>query len=108
MLLDDSAGPDDGMVHVAPMSHGPGRRCSPTYIARRAQHHARQVRPGCVLRGRGAAGGTSTFVVPTMIRMLLDAPECTPERLAIRNMTYGGAPMPVALAEEAIEASGRC
>ena len=32
----------------------------------------------CSSRRCPSSGGTSTFVVPTMIRMLLDAPDCTP------------------------------
>ena len=41
------------------------------------------------------AGGTETLIVPTMIRMVLDEPTYTPERLVnLRRMTYGGSPMP--------------
>ena len=64
--------------------------------ARRPQHHAAQVRSRHASSRRCAtSGGTSTFVVPTMIRMLLDAPSARSHGVArIRNITYGGAPMP--------------
>ena len=73
----------------------PGTSPSPSSIQARFSKRCRR------------SGGTSTFVVPTMIRMLLDSPHCTPASVAgIRNITYGGAPMPVALAEEAMSVFG--
>jgi acyl-CoA synthetase (AMP-forming)/AMP-acid ligase II len=107
MLLDEfSAGPDDGMVHVAPMSHGSGSKILAYYVRGARNITLPKFDPGTFLHACTTLGGTSTFVVPTMIRMLLDAPERRAHDLTIRNITYGGAPMPGALAEEAIEAFG--
>jgi acyl-CoA synthetase (AMP-forming)/AMP-acid ligase II len=108
MLLDEfAAKPSDGMIHVAPMTHGSGSKVL-AFFARGARNVTlAKFDPGTFFEAVASSGGTSTFVVPTMIRMLLDAPECTPAALAgIRNVTYGGAPMPVALAEEALSAFG--
>lgn len=107
MLLDEfSARPDDGMVHVAPMSHGSGSKILAYYMRGARNITLPKFDPGQFLRACATHGGTSTFVVPTMIRMLLDAPERTTHDIAIRNITYGGAPMPSTLAEEAMEVFG--
>jgi acyl-CoA synthetase (AMP-forming)/AMP-acid ligase II len=107
MLLDEySAGPDDGMVHVAPMSHGSGSKILAYFMRGARNITLPKFDPGTFLHACSTLGGTSTFVVPTMIRMLLDSPERRTQNVTIRNITYGGAPMPGALAEEAIEAFG--
>jgi acyl-CoA synthetase (AMP-forming)/AMP-acid ligase II len=107
MLLDEfSVGPDDGMVHVAPMSHGSGSKILAYYMRGARNITLAKFDPASLLHACSTLGGTSTFVVPTMIRMLLDAPERRSHGVAIRNITYGGAPMPSALAEEAIDAFG--
>jgi long-chain acyl-CoA synthetase len=108
MLLDEyGVGPADGMVHMAPMSHGSGSKILAYFMRGARNVTMSHFDPGHFFRVVAEEGGTSTFVVPTMIRMLLDAAERhTSEMAAIKNMTYGGAPMPAALAEEAIERFG--
>ncbi|HEV3213336.1 MAG TPA: AMP-binding protein [Acidimicrobiales bacterium] len=108
MLLDEfDARRHDGMVHVAPMSHGSGSKILAYFVRGARNVTLAKFAPATFFAAMRASGGTSTFVVPTMIRMLLDDPGCTPEAVAcIRNLTYGGAPMPVALAEEAIDVFG--
>jgi acyl-CoA synthetase (AMP-forming)/AMP-acid ligase II len=108
MLLDEFCPTEnDGMVHVAPMTHGSGSKIL-AYFTRGARNITlAKFDPGTFFEAVAHSGGTGTFVVPTMIRMLLDAPERDAAWVSrIRNITYGGAPMPVALAEEAIDAFG--
>ncbi|HVX23269.1 MAG TPA: AMP-binding protein [Acidimicrobiales bacterium] len=95
----------DGMVHVAPMSHGSGSKILCFFLRGARNVTLRRFDPTTFFAAVADDGGTSTFVVPTMVRMLLDAPD-RPADLALRNITYGGAPMPPALAEEAIAAFG--
>lgn len=97
--------PADGMVHVAPMSHGSGSKILSFFCRGARNITLRRFDPGSFFAALTEDGGTCTFVVPTMVRMLLDARE-RPADLPLRNVTYGGAPMPPALAEEAIEAFG--
>jgi acyl-CoA synthetase (AMP-forming)/AMP-acid ligase II len=108
MLLDEfSAGESDGMVHVAPMSHGSGSKILAYFIRGARNITLAKFDPELFFDAVISDGGTSTFVVPTMIRMLLDAPGRGKRDLSgIRNITYGGAPMPAALAEEALAAFG--
>ncbi len=50
------------------------------------------------------AGGTETLIVPTMIRMVLDDPSYTPERMAnLQRMTYGGSPMPAGVLKRMLD-----
>jgi acyl-CoA synthetase (AMP-forming)/AMP-acid ligase II len=108
MLLDEyAAGQGDGMVHMAPMSHGSGSKILAYFMRGGRNLTLSKFDPGMFLRVVAEEMGTSTFVVPTMIRMLLDAPERqTGDLSKIKNITYGGAPMPAALAEEAIDVFG--
>ena len=47
---------------------------------------------------------TMTVMVPTMVAMLLDAPEFQPKRLAsLEALVYGAAPMPTALVQRVLE-----
>ena len=95
------------MVHAAPMTHGSGSKILAFYTCGACNVLLSRFDPEAFFAAMHPGGGTSTFVVPTMIRMLLDTPaSLRPPRHSIRNLTYGGAPMPVALAEEAIEAFG--
>src|SRR4051812_43530491 len=57
--------------------------------------------PGAVLDVIERHGVTMTVMVPTMIAMLLNHPNFTPERLATMSvLTYGASPMPTALLEK--------
>ena len=108
MLLEEfSATPDDGMVHVAPMSHGSGSKVLSYYVRGARNITLPKFDPAAFVDAVATKGGTSTFVVPTMIRMLLDHIATTGGMPpGLRGMTYGGAPMPTALTGEAIEAFG--
>ena len=108
MLLDEfSPNENDGMVHMAPMSHGSGSKILAFYTRGARNITLPKFDPELFFKAVTTQGGTSTFVVPTMIRMLLDAPTRSNYDLSsIRNITYGGAPMPAALAEEAFNAFG--
>jgi acyl-CoA synthetase (AMP-forming)/AMP-acid ligase II len=108
MLLDEfSAGPDDGMLHVAPMSHGSGSKVLAYYVRGARNITLPKFDPTAFVDAVATKGATSTFVVPTMIRMLLDHAASIGGVLpGLRGMTYGGAPMPSTLAAEALEAFG--
>lgn len=108
MLLDEfSVTPEDGMVHMAPMSHGSGSKILAYFVRGARNVTMAKFEPEIFASLVRTGQGTSSFVVPTMIRMLLDAlGPGTLQLSGLRNLTYGGAPMPPALAQEAIEAFG--
>jgi acyl-CoA synthetase (AMP-forming)/AMP-acid ligase II len=108
MLLDEfDATPDDGMLHVGPMSHGSGSKVLSYYVRGARNVTLPKFDAGQFFDAVATKGATSTFLVPTMIRMLLDhAAAQGGVPAGLRGITYGGAPMPTALAEEAIAAFG--
>ena len=60
--------------------------------------------PAAFLDAVEHGGGSMTLIVPTMIRMVIDDPSCSADRL--RNMkilTYGGSPMPLGVLERVLE-----
>ncbi|MFA9564487.1 MAG: long-chain-fatty-acid--CoA ligase [Acidimicrobiales bacterium] len=60
--------------------------------------------PGAAMTLIEQHGVTQTMMVPTMIGMMLNHPEFSPERLAsLRSLTYGASPMPAAILDRLIE-----
>jgi long-chain acyl-CoA synthetase len=108
MLLDEfSPLPADGMVHMAPMSHGSGSKILSFFVRGARNVTMGKFDPEVFAEIVRTGQGTSSFVVPTMIRMLLDALGSRARELSgLRNLTYGGAPMPPALAQEAMDVLG--
>lgn len=108
MLLDEfSADVHDVMIHAAPMSHGSGSKILAYFVRGARNVVLPKFEPELFFQTVARLGGTSTFVVPTMIQMLLNAPEMVRYDLSgIRNISYGGAPMPFAVAEVALATFG--
>jgi acyl-CoA synthetase (AMP-forming)/AMP-acid ligase II len=97
----------DGMIHVAPMSHGSGSKILCYFVMGARNVTLSKFDPASFFSAIETMGGTGTFVVPTMIRMLLDYPDRHKADISrLRNITYGGSPMPPALVEEALESFG--
>jgi acyl-CoA synthetase (AMP-forming)/AMP-acid ligase II len=64
-----------------------------------------QFEPAGWLKLVGQEGITHAFVVPTMMKQLLDHPDFAKADFAsLTNLAYGGAPMPIAVIRRAIEA----
>lgn len=95
--------PEDVVLHCAPLSHGAGFHAL-VAVARGAQSvvHAR-FRPAAVLESVARDRVTTTWLVPTQIRMLLDEPGDA-DLTSLRCVVYGGSPM---YAEDLQEALAR-
>jgi len=108
MLMDEyPASADDGMIHVASLSHGSGSKILAYFVRGARNIVLRKFEAAEFFRAIERRGGTSTFLVPTMIRMLLDAPERSRFNVSsLRNITYGGAPIPLDTLHQAVEAFG--
>ena len=66
------AGPGDGMIHAGPLSHGSGSKVL-TFFTRGARSILlAKFDPAAFFAAVSEHGGTSTFVVPTMIQMLVE------------------------------------
>lgn len=110
MITDEYAmGPGDGMIHVAPLAHGSGSKLLAYFVRGARNIVLPSFDPTTFFNAVERLDGTSTFAVPTMIRMLLDAAADAgrdPDVTSLRHVTYGGAPIPTATLDEALERFG--
>jgi long-chain acyl-CoA synthetase len=108
MLLDElDPRPRDAMLHVGSMCHGSGSKVLAYFIRGARNVTLPKFEPDSFLDTVRDEGVTGTFVVPTMIGMLLDA--CRGREVdtgRLRNVTYGGAPIAPARLAEALDVFG--
>ena len=103
----DAIAPGDPLLHAAPMSHGSG-----LYMMAHVARLGINVVPESsgfeadeVMSLIDAWPGTSMFAAPTMVKRLVECPaQCNPDH--IRTIVWGGAPMYVADALDAIDRFG--
>jgi acyl-CoA synthetase (AMP-forming)/AMP-acid ligase II len=108
MLTDElELGPDSTMAHAASLAHGSGSKVLAYFLRGGCNRALRKFDPEEFLRLVQAGEVTGTFLVPAMVSMLVDAaggrpvqtrPDC--------QFTYGGAPMPTHLLEQALRCFG--
>jgi acyl-CoA synthetase (AMP-forming)/AMP-acid ligase II len=109
MLLDElDAKPGDGMVHIGSMAHGSGSKTLAYFLRGARNLPVRKFEPDRFLDLVERENATGTFVVPTMIAMLVDALReqgATPPA-SLRTISYGGAPITPARLSEALDVFG--
>ncbi|HGJ8973796.1 TPA: class I adenylate-forming enzyme family protein [Pseudomonas aeruginosa] len=98
--------PIDKVLQVAPLFHVGGLALVLQAALRGACHVVHgQFDPAAILRSLADERIGETFLVPTMLQRLLDAPELPNHDLsALRTIVYGAAPMAPALLERAMAA----
>jgi len=99
--------PSDAMLHVASLAHGSGTKVLPVFAKGGRNVLAAKFSPPEFFRLVEAHRITMSWMVPTMVAMLADAPER--ERFdvsSLRTVIYGGAPMPEPVLERALAAFG--
>lgn len=109
MLLNElDAGAARVMAHVGSVSHGSGSKIVPVFLRGGCNLLVDRFDPGEFLRLIARERVTATFLVPTMIQMLLDAasPDSATHVETLVHAAYGGAKMPVALMERALDVFG--
>ncbi|MGW4332286.1 class I adenylate-forming enzyme family protein [Rhodococcus koreensis] len=100
---------DDVMLHLAPISHGSCSVAMPHLAVGAANAFPTSLSfdPSTVLETIDRLNVTATMLAPTMIRMLLDAPDVSEHDLSsLKSVVYGAAPMPVADLKRALEVFG--
>ncbi len=108
MLSDEiDAGPGDAMAHIGAMAHGSGSKVLAYFMRGARNVTVPTFDPEGFLALVAQERVTSTFVVPTMIAMLVDAAGGAPipERI-LRNVSYGGAPITAPALEAALACFG--
>ncbi|SVC71218.1 uncharacterized protein METZ01_LOCUS324072, partial [marine metagenome] len=104
-------GPNEVVLHAAPLSHGSGLYALPNVGKAGANiiPESRSFDAEQVLQTIEERRVTNMFAAPTMIRHLLDSPaieRC--DHSSMKAMNYGGAPMLVEDMREAVEKLGPC
>jgi acyl-CoA synthetase (AMP-forming)/AMP-acid ligase II len=108
MLTDElELGPDSTMAHAASLAHGSGSKVLAYFLRGGCNLALRKFDPEHFLSLIETGQVTGTFLVPAMVSMLVEAagdrpvqarPDC--------QLTYGGAPMPISLLEQALRCFG--
>lgn len=104
-------GPDDVVLHAAPLSHGSGLYALPN-IGKAAMNvilESKSFEAELVFKTIEQYRVTNMFAAPTMIKMMIDSPAVDwYDHRSLRAINYGGAPMLVEDLKQAIEKLGPC
>jgi acyl-CoA synthetase (AMP-forming)/AMP-acid ligase II len=108
MLTDElDLGPGSTMAHVASVAHGSGSKILAYFLRGGCNRTLHKFDPEEFLRLAETGEVTGTFLVPSMVAMLVGAARGGPVRTRPDcQFTYGGAPMPVPLMEQALHCFG--
>ena len=98
--------PDSVMLHAAPITHGSGAFFLPHLVKGAAQVIVPRFSPAAFLEAAQKHRATSTFMVPTMIAMLLEEPATASADLALERLCYGGAPIATTVLQRGIDLLG--
>jgi acyl-CoA synthetase (AMP-forming)/AMP-acid ligase II len=101
-------GPGDVMLHAAPVTHASGSFFLPHLI--RGAHNVvlPSFTPGEYLEELQRSRPTATFLVPTMLAMVLDHPGVTEVRTPrLRHLCYGASPIAPTTVERAEQVFGK-
>ncbi|HEV7687245.1 MAG TPA: AMP-binding protein, partial [Acidimicrobiia bacterium] len=99
--------PGDRMLHAAPVVHASGAFVLPHLIRGATNVIMDRFDPGRFLEELERQAATATFLVPTMIAMVLDDPNVGSVKApSLRRLCYGASPIAPALVERAMAAFG--
>ena len=96
----------DTMLHGAPVTHGSGAFLLPHLMRGARNIILPRFDPAQFLEVAEREQATATFLVPTMISMLLDQPEVKTRKLALRRLVYGAAPIAPTVLKRGMAALG--
>ncbi|ODU05757.1 MAG: fatty-acid--CoA ligase [Pseudonocardia sp. SCN 72-86] len=98
--------PDSVMLHAAPITHGSGAFFLPHLVKGAANVIVPKFSPTAFLEAAQKHRATTTFMVPTMIGMLLEDPFVREADLALERLCYGGAPIATTVLQRGIDVLG--
>ncbi len=97
----------DTFLHAAPIAHASGAFFLPSLVRGARSVVMAKFDPLDFVRLAERQQANLTFLVPTMLAMILERPETATARLALRRIAYGAAPIAPALLERAEARFGR-
>ncbi|MBW0089023.1 AMP-binding protein [Pseudonocardia sp. KRD-184] len=102
--------PSSVMLHAAPITHGSGAFFLPHLVKGAPNVLVTKFSPAAFLEAAQRHRATSTFMVPTMIAMLLEDPAtaalASSGGLALERLCYGGAPIATTVLQRGIDVLG--
>jgi acyl-CoA synthetase (AMP-forming)/AMP-acid ligase II len=98
--------PGDTMVHAAPVTHASGAFFLPHLFRGARNVVMERFNPGAFLETLERSEATATFVVPTMLSLLLDESNVEDVKVNLRRLCYGAAPAAPSLLQRAQEIFG--
>ncbi|MFD4250058.1 class I adenylate-forming enzyme family protein [Amycolatopsis thermoflava] len=98
--------PGSVMLHAAPITHGSGAFFLPHLVKGAPNVILPKFSPAAFLDAASKYRATSTFMVPTMIAMLLEDPATASADLALERLCYGGAPIATTVLQRGIDTLG--
>jgi acyl-CoA synthetase (AMP-forming)/AMP-acid ligase II len=104
-------GPDEAILHAAPLSHGSGLYALPN-IAKAAANiilESKSFDPELVFKTIQEYRVTNMFTAPTIIKMMIESPAVDQyDHSSLKSLHYGGAPMLVEDMKMAVAKLGPC
>lgn len=104
-LIPDTT-PESVMLHAAPITHGSGAFFLPHMVKGAPNVVLDKFTPEVFLTAAVEHRATTTFMVPTMISMLLEHPGTATAELHLERLCWGGAPMATSLVSRALDVLG--
>ncbi|HEX4109953.1 MAG TPA: AMP-binding protein [Solirubrobacteraceae bacterium] len=98
--------PNHTMLHAAPVTHGSGAFLLPHLVRGARNVVLERFSAEAWLDAAERERATATFMVPTMLAMLLEEPATGDASLAITHLCYGGAPTAPTLLRRALDTLG--
>lgn len=100
-------GPGDTFLHAAPIAHASGAFFLPAVVRGVRSVVMKKFDPATFISLAEQSRATVTFLVPTMLAMILERPELAEADLRIRRIAYGASPIAPAVLERAEQRFGR-
>jgi acyl-CoA synthetase (AMP-forming)/AMP-acid ligase II len=104
-------GPDDAILHAAPLSHGSGLYALPN-VAKGAANvilPSKSFDPELIFKSIEEHRVTNMFAAPTMVKLMIEGPHADRyDHSSMKALNYGGAPMLVEDLKKAMAKLGPC
>lgn len=97
----------DKMLHAAPIAHASGAFFLPHLLKGACSVIMPKFDAGKFLELSQSTRAAATFIVPTMLAMILEQPNVDQAKLSYRRLCYGAAPIAPALLQRGIERFGQ-
>ena len=99
--------PQSSFLHAAPIAHASGAFFLPALVRGVRSIVMKKFDPGAFILLAEESQATHTFLVPTMLAMILEEPSLEDAKLAFKKISYGASPIAPSLLERSEKQFGR-